>query len=70
MMSELDSHMLKELWHSVCNPENPDRLEAALPVLRERVTRIETKLSVVGTIMLAAVGIGGAVTGAWHRIVK
>lgn len=70
MTSELESHMIRELYRSVCDPENPERLERVVPLLSERVTKLETKVQVAGTFGLALMGIGGAVVGAWHRIVK
>ena len=67
-MDDLEKHMLRELYRSVCDPENPERLENVVPALRERVSKREVKFNVAGAVATAGAGIAAAALSAWHRL--
>lgn len=75
--SELDNHKLHELWHHVCNKDNPDRLVRvvasqgkSIAANSERISKLEVKVGVMASLGVLMSGLGVAALNAWHRIVK
>lgn len=67
-MTDLDSHMLREVYRSVCDPENPDSLGKAVRELAHRVNALEVKFNVAAAFFTAIGGIVAAALGALRRL--